>query len=76
MGVEPAPLDRRVLLRTAGIFLGASALNSRLSFRETSGSTNQSYLGALKKGFMRFMLAHEQFPVTKLVELGARPKLL
>lgn len=67
-------LDRRTLLRAAGALLGASALNSNVSNAEASLASTQSSTrpqpDSLRNRTMGFMLAHEQFPVPRLVDLG------
>lgn len=64
--------DRRTILKSAGTLLGASVLSGSLSssFAESEGTHNAN-TGALRKNMVGFMLAHEQFPVPELVELGA-----
>lgn len=59
-------LNRRTLLRAASL-LGASAIGSNLSFAASPDNTQSAALDTRKIGFM---LAHEQFPVPRLVELG------
>jgi F420-dependent hydroxymycolic acid dehydrogenase len=76
--------NRRTLLKSAAMVLGASALPtgaagmiaSGASRRPSSGSNTEGQLqarpvGPLRKGMVAFMLAHEQFTVPQLVELGA-----
>lgn len=62
-------LDRRTLLKGAGSLLGASTLGPNISF-SSSEAAPQTPNGLLGKKTMGFMLAHEQFPVPKLVEFG------
>ncbi len=61
--------DRRTWMTSAGTFLGASALSSTFSFAQSSGG-GQSPRGSLHNKLVGFMLPHEQFPVSKIVELG------
>src|SRR5581483_3072582 len=70
---DPYRFDRRSLLTTARALLGSSicarALAGAIGRSEGGASTNGN--GVLGKRMMGFMLPHEQFPVTQLVELGA-----
>src|SRR3954465_13262300 len=66
-------LNRRTLLKSAGTWLGASAVVSNTSFGESTSPTpkpRRTSNGSLGKHMVGFMLGHEQFPVQKLVELG------
>jgi F420-dependent hydroxymycolic acid dehydrogenase len=64
-------MDRRSLLKSAGMMMGASALGGSLSTAQSSGGGMSSGAASLeKKKLVGFMLAHEQFPVPRLVELG------
>lgn len=63
-------LNRRALFKSAGLLAGASVLTSNFPLSETASGETQSGNGSLRKNMMGFMLAHEQFPVPKLVELG------
>jgi TAT-translocated FGD2 family F420-dependent dehydrogenase len=65
-------LSRRTLLKSAGTWLGTSALVSDVSFSQSASSTKPSQIsnGSLRKRMVGFMLGHEQFPVQKLVEFG------
>jgi F420-dependent hydroxymycolic acid dehydrogenase len=64
-------LDRRMLLKSAGVFMGASALGGVANRLPQAGASHTSNGGAsLRKRMMGFMLPHEQFPVPQLVELG------
>ena len=68
---------RRTLLKAAGLIAGTSALASTTpafaSNMSTSSSLSSGPRGttcAINKSMVGFMLAHEQSPVTDLVELG------
>lgn len=71
-------LTRRTLLKSASLLAGASALAaaaipalaSNMSTQSTPGSGPQAATPPIDKRMVGFMLAHEQFPVTELVELG------
>ncbi len=69
---EPGPfaLSRRKLLKTAGTLLGASTLGANLSHALRFSQSGQTTGGTLRKRMMGFMLAHEQFSVPRLLELG------
>lgn len=69
--------ERRNLLKyaamlagTSGVAFAARAQESRNPERASAGSAEQS-AGGLRRGMIGFMLAHEQFPVPELVQLGA-----
>jgi TAT-translocated FGD2 family F420-dependent dehydrogenase len=77
MSANPGPdgicggIDRRMLLKSAGVFMGASALGGLAGRLPQAGASHTSNGGAaLRKRMMGFMLPHEQFPVPQLVELG------
>src|SRR3984957_12841351 len=70
---------RRTLLKSAGMLVGASALASSMPARAsnmssesspTSGREDASATTPINKPMVGFMLAHEQFPVPELVQLG------
>ena len=70
---------RRTLLKSAGVLVGASALASSMPVRAsnmssestpTSGRGGGSAATPINKPMVGFMLAHEQFPVPELVQLG------
>ncbi len=65
---------RRKVLRWTGMLAGASGIGLRASraqpVRQTADPHHQA-AGGLHKGMFGFTLAHEQFPVPTLVELGA-----
>jgi TAT-translocated FGD2 family F420-dependent dehydrogenase len=70
---------RRTLLKSAGALVGASALASSMPVRAsnmssestpTSGRGGASATTPINKPMVGFMLAHEQFPVPELVQLG------
>jgi TAT-translocated FGD2 family F420-dependent dehydrogenase len=64
-------LDRRFLLKSAGAFLGLSSILKstpmKLAEQTQSGRTE----AFRSRNALGFMLAHEQFPLPHLVELGA-----
>ena len=64
--------ERRNVLKSSAILLGASMLRSD-AMGMMSGGSSQSYGGsttALRKGMIGLMLPHEQFPVPQLVRNG------
>lgn len=69
---------RRALLKSAGMLVGASALASTMpalaadmsSESTPAASGPKSATPAIRKPMVGFMLAHEQFPVTELVQLA------
>lgn len=64
--------DRRTVLKSAGALIGASVLSPDVkggAFAEER-TMNKQNDGALRTNMIGFMLAHEQFPVPALVELG------
>ena len=70
-------LTRRTLLKSAGLLVGTSALASTLlamasnmSNEATPTSGPRGNTPPITKPMVGFMLAHEQFPVPDLVELG------
>lgn len=72
---EPTPenMNRRTLLKSAGITFGASALGNNLSYGATQPDRGEG--ASSTRGFAQpmvgFMLGHEQFKVPELIELGA-----
>lgn len=66
--------NRRSLLKSAaGAFIGASALHlgSQTAFAQKSSTQSEDgNSGQLRKHMLGFMLSHEQFPVTQLIQLG------
>jgi TAT-translocated FGD2 family F420-dependent dehydrogenase len=65
-------VPRRTMLKSAATLLGASVIGGgmqTLSFAKTGGPGDQNKTG-LRKGMMGFMLAHEQFRVPELIDLG------
>jgi F420-dependent hydroxymycolic acid dehydrogenase len=70
-------LTRRSLLKSAGLLVGSSALASSLPVMASDMSTEsapasrpEASTPPITKPMVGFMLAHEQFPVPELVELG------
>ncbi len=64
----PSP-DRRKLLKLSALAAGAAGLGVG-----PAGAQQQSVqrdVGGLRKGMFSFMLAHEQFSVPELLQLGA-----
>src|ERR1700719_2489288 len=68
---------RRTLLKSAGMLVGASALASsisagaaNMSAESTTPSEPRGATPPIHKSMVGFMLAHEQFPVPELVQLG------
>ena len=74
-----APNDptRRALLKSAGMLVGASALASTMpamaadmSSKPNPATGPKAATPSIHKPMVGFMLAHEQFPVTELVQLA------
>ena len=74
-----APNDptRRALLKSAGMLVGASALASTMpamaadmSSKPNPATGPKTATPSIHKPMVGFMLAHEQFPVTELVQLA------
>src|SRR5580700_7433545 len=70
-------LTRRTLLKAAGLWLGTSALastmpalGSNMSSESNLPSGPRGVTSPITKPMVGFMLAHEQFPVTEIVQLG------
>lgn len=68
--------DRRNLLKWSTMLAGASGLGLAAARAQGTGQTSpepqqQPHAGGLRKGMLGFMLAHEQFTVPELVQLGA-----
>jgi F420-dependent hydroxymycolic acid dehydrogenase len=74
-------LTRRTVLKSAGLLAGVSAFASAMpvtgsNMSAPSSKTSGSKFGEdgkvppIRQSMVGFMLAHEQFPVTELVELG------
>lgn len=64
-------ISRRNVLKSTAALLGASALDASFpnAFGQASGSSSTSS-GSLHKGMMGFMLAHEQFRLPELLDIG------
>src|SRR4051794_21150954 len=72
------PADRREVLRwtamlaaASGVGLASARAEQTVNPERPMAGANTQAAGGLRKGMIGFMLAHEQFPVTELVELGA-----
>jgi hypothetical protein len=70
-------LSRRTLVKSAGLLVGSSALAAAIpvmaSNMKAQSTRTSAPLGStppITKHMVGFMLAHEQFPVPELVELG------
>lgn len=63
-------MDRRTILQSAGALLSASAFASAPSTFAQEAGANDTHVLPWHKGQVGFMLAHEQFTVPQLVELG------
>lgn len=61
---------RRDVLKSAALLLGPSALGGGPAHSFAQNSATGLHGGSLRKRMMGFMLAHEQFPVTELVQLA------
>src|SRR3954466_9413841 len=69
---EPAiSADRRSLLLWGIMMAGAMGLGASSAQAQQTGRSGQREVDGLRKGMLSFMLAHEQFPVSDLVQLGA-----
>lgn len=66
-------LDRRTLLKSTGLVISASAFSSTTpgGAQAAPGQLNSDGVKGILLPMVGFMLAHEQFPVSELVELGA-----
>jgi F420-dependent hydroxymycolic acid dehydrogenase len=72
MSSEPAlSPDRRSLLLWTTLMASAAGLGVSSAQAQQTGPSGQQEVGGLRKGMLSFMLAHEQFPVPELVQLGA-----
>ncbi len=63
-------IDRRSLLKSVALF-GASALHAPRSLASSS-EKSESSTTPFNKRMVGFMLAHEQFPVPRLIEIGVQ----
>ena len=67
-------LDRRSLLKSAGMTLLASSYSRGSGAQSSTTTSHTSHSAAatrgLRKGMVGFQLAYEQFPVNELVQLG------
>lgn len=67
-------LDRRAVLKSAGgiamSMLGASVFSSGLQSEAVKDSVKNTAIASFHKGMVGFQLAHEQFTVPELVDLG------
>jgi TAT-translocated FGD2 family F420-dependent dehydrogenase len=64
-------LDRRTLLKSAGmVMLGSSLISGGSSRASGAGGSSETSPGSFRKGMIGFQLGYEQFPVNELVELG------
>jgi hypothetical protein len=64
-------IDRRNLLKTAAVFVAsASTLQTPASFASSGAEKPDIPTTPFNKRMVGFMLAHEQFPVPQLVEIG------
>jgi F420-dependent hydroxymycolic acid dehydrogenase len=75
--IGSAELTRRILLKSASLLVGTSALASAIPVMASNMSAQSIPTSGLPgstppitKPMVGFMLAHEQFPVPELVELG------
>nr|WP_294545807.1 TIGR03557 family F420-dependent LLM class oxidoreductase [uncultured Rhodopila sp.] len=62
---------RRSLLKWTALAAGAAGLGVGSARAQQTEQTTPREVGGLRKGMFSFMLAHEQFPVPELVQLGA-----
>jgi len=66
-------VDRRQMLKSAGLLIGTSALKGsagRASAQSEKPKSQSRPPAGLRKKMMRFMLPHEQFPAPGLTDLG------
>jgi F420-dependent hydroxymycolic acid dehydrogenase len=63
-------MNRRTLLKCAGTLMGASTLSANLTFSQESSGGKRVNNSSFNTKMMGFMLPHEQFPVSKLVDYG------
>jgi TAT-translocated FGD2 family F420-dependent dehydrogenase len=67
----PFIVDRRSALKMAGMMLGSSVLNAQNPPKKQPRSRRaQAKTPVISEPMLGFMLAHEQFPVAELIELG------
>src|SRR4051812_6561835 len=64
--------DRRSLLKWTTLMAGATGIGLPSAQAQQTGGPAQQVPDGLPKGMLSFMLAHEQFPVSELVQLGAQ----
>jgi hypothetical protein len=70
-GDQPAwLLDRRTILQSAGAFIGASVFSSEPRALAQNTGAGHAHVSPWHQGQVGFMLAHKQFTVPQLVELG------
>jgi TAT-translocated FGD2 family F420-dependent dehydrogenase len=62
--------NRRLLLKSAGVLAGAAALNFESSPIAAQSPRVQTINGSLRKGMLGYMLAHEEFVVPELLDIG------
>jgi F420-dependent hydroxymycolic acid dehydrogenase len=68
---DPRSSDRRLVLRSAAMLAGATALGGTAMPQSLAqGGKSGNTVGSLKGRLMGFMLPHEQFTVPELIELG------
>lgn len=65
-------ISRRTVLKSTAALVGASALDLSIakSFAQTHSGGARANDGSLRKGMMGFMLGHEQFKISDLVDVG------
>jgi F420-dependent hydroxymycolic acid dehydrogenase len=75
--IASSDVTRRALLKSAGLLVGSSALASSIPAMASSMSTEANPTSGpqratlpITRPMVGFMLAHEQFPMPELVELG------
>jgi TAT-translocated FGD2 family F420-dependent dehydrogenase len=69
--ISSPEISRRNILKSTAALFGASAFDvtSTKLFAQSPGSTSNA-TGSLRKGMMGFMLAHEQFRIPELIDIG------
>jgi TAT-translocated FGD2 family F420-dependent dehydrogenase len=60
-----------MLAAASGLGVGAARAQQGASPERSGENASAQAVGALRKGMVGFMLAHEQFPVPELVQLGS-----
>jgi TAT-translocated FGD2 family F420-dependent dehydrogenase len=71
VSVSSQEISRRTVLKSTAALLGASAFDMTApSLFAQSSDSKSGGTGSLHKGMMGFMLAHEQFRISDLIDIG------